>query len=257
MRKVYLFINGQLGLDILQFLIQERDTEISAIVINGPGKVKSNYFSIVQEILTEKEKEIKLFQYSDELWQDLLFNQELSPATFGISVLFGHLFPQDLIQKFNGKLINLHPSLLPIGRGADPIFWSIVDGLPQGATIHRVAKTIDSGEIYTQEEVELSSWLNAGQIYELCMAKLYELFIEFYPGWDHSTPSAAQIGKGTYHEARDLLRIKSELLETPGNLFYQLNMVQALTYNDGRKANLVLPNGEIWEVSLQLKRIQE
>ena len=84
MRKVYLFINGQLGLDILQFLIQERDTEISAIVINGPGKVKTNYFSIVQEILAEKEKEIKLFQYSDELWQDLLFNQELSPATFGI-----------------------------------------------------------------------------------------------------------------------------------------------------------------------------
>jgi methionyl-tRNA formyltransferase len=147
--------------------------------------------------------------------------------------------------------------MLPIGRGADPIFWSIVDGLPQGATIHRVAETIDSGEIYIQQEVELSSWLNAGQIYELCIAKLYKLFIEFYPKWDHSTPCAAQIGKGTYHEARDLTRIKSQLLQTPGDLFHQLNIVQALTYNDNRKARLVLPNGEIWEVSLQLKRIQE
>ena len=256
MRKVYLFINGQLGLDILQFLIREMDTEITAIVINGPGKADPNYLSTVQKNLSENEEVIKIFQYSDELWQESMFNQEITPATFGISVLFGHLFPHNLLQKFNGKLINLHPSLLPIGRGADPIFWSIVEGLPQGATIHRVAKTFDSGEIYTQEEVEISTWLNAGQIYELCMAKLYELFIEFYPKWDDSTPSAAQKGIGTYHQVRDLLRIKSELLETPGNLFYQLNMVQALTYNDDRKAKLVHPNGEIWEVSLQLKKIQ-
>lgn len=256
MRRVYLFINGQLGLDVLKFLIGQKDTQIMAIVINGPGKVKTDYLDSVQKILSEKKKEIETYQYSDNLWHNLHLNLEKSSTFFGVSVLFGHIFPQDFIKKFKGNLINLHPSLLPIGRGADPIFWSIVDGLPQGATIHRVAKTVDSGEIYIQEEVESNSWLTSGQIYELCMAKLFQLFTEFYPKWTQLTPSSPQVGSGTYHAARDLLRIKSKLLETPSTLFDQLNLVQALTYNDGRNARLILPNGEIWEVSLQLKKIQ-
>jgi methionyl-tRNA formyltransferase len=255
-KRVYLFINGQLGLDVLKFLVGQRDTEIAAIVMNAPAKSTSNYLDSVQKILSENKEEIDTYQYSDNLWQNLYVNLEVSSTIYGISVLFGHIFPQDFIEKFKGNLINLHPSLLPIGRGADPIFWSIVDGLPQGATIHRVAKSVDSGEIYIQAEVESSSWLTSGQIYELCMAKLFQLFTEFYPKWTHLTSSSPQVGSGTYHEARELLRIKSKLLETPSTLFHQLNLVQALTYNDGRNARLVHPNGEIWEVSLQLKKIQ-
>jgi methionyl-tRNA formyltransferase len=256
MKKVYLFINGQLGLDILKFLIHQEDTQLMTIVINNADKVKSNYYSLVREILSENEQEIDVFQYSANLWKDQFSNLELSAETFGISVLFGHIFPKEIIQKFNGNLINLHPSLLPIGRGADPVFWSLVEGLPQGATIHQVANKIDSGDVYVQEEVKVDSWLDAGQIYELCIAKMYELFIEFYPKWDCLSPCTPQVGTGTYHEARDLISLKSKLLETPTDLFYQLNLVQALTYNDDRKAKLVVPTGEVWEVSLQLRKIQ-
>jgi len=256
MKNLILFMNGKLGLEILDFLIQRKDTYISTIVLNSSKKITADYTSQVRKILSSTDADIEVFQYSDNLWKSPEFSRHLIPQVFGVSILFGHIFPENVIDKFRGNLINLHPSLLPIGRGADPIFWSMVDELPQGATIHRVDKSIDTGEIFIQKEIIVDSWLNSGQIYDLAMTTLHQLFIEFYPGWDVSTASTPQMGEGTYHKAHELLDLKSKILESPGELLKQLNLIQALTYNDDRKTKVVLPNREIWEISLQLKRIQ-
>ncbi len=256
MKRVVIFINGELGLEILRFLIPRKDTEISAVVINGQNKVNKEYENEVQRILSGTEKTIDFFQHSANLWDDSNFGKHLSGNLYGISVLFGHIFPDSIIKSFDGSLINLHPSLLPIGRGADPIFWSIVENLPQGVSIHRVEKALDAGEIFIQEEIKTESWLNSGQIYDLAMKKLMQLFVEFYPKWDRSTPSTPQFGEGTYHEARELTELKAKILNSSGQLFEQLNLIQALTYNDDRRARIVLPNGEVWEVSLHLKQIE-
>lgn len=254
MKNLVLFINGELGLNVLEFLSQRNDTKILAVVINDRNKIKPEYKSKVAKIINNVD--IEVFQYYKGIWQSLDFNRIFGPETFGVSVLFGHIFPNYIIDKFNRNLINLHPSLLPIGRGADPVFWSVVDELPHGGTIHRIDESIDTGEIIVQEKIDIESWLNSGEIYELAMKKLYQLFIEFYPHWDANTPSTPQEGEGTYHQGYELHEIKSKMLEQPGSLFTHLNLIQALTYNDGKKARLVLPNKEIWEVSLDLKRIQ-
>lgn len=256
MKKVIVFMNGELGLEILSFLIPRKDTEISAVVINGLSKVTKEYENEVHGIISKMGREIDIFQYSTKLWDNLNFNKHLSGNLYGISVLFGHVFPDSIIKNFDGRLINLHPSLLPIGRGADPIFWSIVGQMPQGASIHRVEKALDAGEIFVQEEIKIESWLNSGQIYDLAMKKLMQLFLEFYPKWDSSTPSTPQFGEGTYHDARELTDFKAKILNSPGNLFEQLNLIQALTYNNDRRARIVLPNKEVWEVSLHLKQIE-
>lgn len=255
MKNLILFINGKLGLDILKFLTQRDDTLILAVVINSPKKTEPEYKCKISKLLSEVKTEAQIFQFSERLWESTTFSNLISPQTFGVSALFGHIFPEDIINQFGRNLINLHPSLLPIGRGADPIFWSIVEELPQGASIHRVDEGVDTGEIFVQEEIKTQSWLNSGEIYELAMGKLYELFINFYPRWGISTPSTPQVGKTTFHHTRELLELKSEILNSSGTLFKQLNLIQALTYNDDRKARIVLPNKEIWEVSLRLRRI--
>lgn len=44
--------------------------------------------------------------------------------------------------------INLHPSLLPRYRGANPLFWQVADGAQQiGATVHRLAAGSDTGAV--------------------------------------------------------------------------------------------------------------
>src|SRR5262249_55294209 len=48
--------------------------------------------------------------------------------------------------------LNLHPSLLPHGRGKDPNFWTIVERCPFGVSVHHVVDEIDAGDIAFQRE---------------------------------------------------------------------------------------------------------
>lgn len=54
-------------------------------------------------------------------------------------------------------ILNLHPALLPIGRGAWPMPLVILREMPEtGITLHRVAEGFDEGDILLQERVAVS-----------------------------------------------------------------------------------------------------
>ncbi len=90
----------------------------------------------------------------------------------GISVHYSHILKKEHIEKFTHGVINIHPSLLPHGRGADPCLWSLFDGKPCGITIHWVDEGIDTGNILFQLPVE-PSLLETGQ-------SLYSKLISYY-----------------------------------------------------------------------------
>lgn len=51
--------------------------------------------------------------------------------------------------------LNVHPSLLPEGRGPDPLFWTLRRGDGRaGATIHALADRFDAGPIYAQRAID-------------------------------------------------------------------------------------------------------
>src|SRR5688572_5718887 len=52
-------------------------------------------------------------------------------------------------------VLNMHPSLLPHGRGKNPNFWAIVEGRPFGVTIHFVDASVDGGDIVFQREIPI------------------------------------------------------------------------------------------------------
>ena len=51
--------------------------------------------------------------------------------------------------------LNLHPSLLPLYRGPQPLFWQLRDGAPTGATVHYMDAGLDTGDIAAQMVVPL------------------------------------------------------------------------------------------------------
>jgi methionyl-tRNA formyltransferase len=52
----------------------------------------------------------------------------------------------------NIKGINIHPTLLPIGRGPWPLSWTILTGQERsGVTIHKLTEKFDAGDILLQE----------------------------------------------------------------------------------------------------------
>ena len=54
--------------------------------------------------------------------------------------------------------INIHPSLLPAGRGPEPVFWAFRWGLREtGVTVHRMERGLDTGPILDREIVRIAS----------------------------------------------------------------------------------------------------
>lgn len=69
-----------------------------------------------------------------------------------ITAAFQYRIPSDALNEAGIMGLNIHPSLLPDGRGPWPLPWLILKGLPQGGvTLHKLQQSFDSGEILLQQ----------------------------------------------------------------------------------------------------------
>jgi Formyl transferase len=85
-----------------------------------------------------------------------LDNVDFTNVSFAILFGYGHLIAERHLNKT--VFINLHGSLLPIGRGPHPHIWNWINGDPHGVTIHKMSAEIDKGPIIVQRQVELKPW---------------------------------------------------------------------------------------------------
>ncbi len=253
MNKVLLFVNGQLGLKIISILKSRNDVEISGVVVNSLEKRTRDYASQLHDSLPT----IRFFEHSEELWEQSEFQDVLLSSNIAVSALFGHLIPGKIVDFFWPNIFNLHPSLLPLGRGADPIAWAIIEKCRQGVTIHVMEEKLDSGPIVSQSEILVSFGQTAGQIYDMAIEELVRLFEAFVEEWSKPIKSSPQKGKSTFHSASDLKDIRLKLIQGNNDVENSLRLIQALTFSDGRCARLKLSNGELWDVSLSMSKVAE
>ena len=86
---------------------------------------------------------------------------------------FPYRFPRWLRELPPGGVLNLHPTLLPRGRGPDPLFWLFrePEGAGAGVSIHLMDRGLDSGPIVLQEPFPLTDGMT-GQELELRVASV-------------------------------------------------------------------------------------
>ena len=74
-----------------------------------------------------------------------------------ICAAYPYKVPAEVIESFD-YAVNVHPSLLPHGRGAWPLPWAILRGaVKTGVTLHKLDRNWDSGDILLQEEIKMSA----------------------------------------------------------------------------------------------------
>ena len=67
------------------------------------------------------------------------------------------ILSKDFIRKFKGKILNIHPSLLPKYKGLNTHYRAIQNKEKySGCTVHLVNSKLDSGKIILQKKVKLS-----------------------------------------------------------------------------------------------------
>jgi phosphoribosylglycinamide formyltransferase 1 len=70
---------------------------------------------------------------------------------------FMKILSKNFIKNFKGKIINIHPSLLPKYKGLDTHIKAIKNkDKVAGCTVHFVTTKLDSGKIILQKEVKIS-----------------------------------------------------------------------------------------------------
>jgi phosphoribosylglycinamide formyltransferase-1 len=64
------------------------------------------------------------------------------------------LFTAEFVQRWSGRMLNIHPSLLPLFPGLDPHGQALRAGAKtSGATVHFVIPEMDAGPIIAQQSV--------------------------------------------------------------------------------------------------------
>jgi phosphoribosylglycinamide formyltransferase-1 len=90
--------------------------------------------------------------------RDLVMATWLEEHGAELVVLAGymHLLTKPFLARFPGRIVNVHPSLLPAFPGAHPIEDALAAGVETtGVTVHLVDEGVDTGPLLVQEPVQV------------------------------------------------------------------------------------------------------
>ncbi|MBP2240891.1 phosphoribosylglycinamide formyltransferase-1 [Cytobacillus eiseniae] len=179
MKNIAIFASGS-GTNFQAIADAIREEKLSAVikllVCDRPGAysieraikqcIPTFVFS-AKEYASKEEYEIEILQKLKELEIDYI-------------VLAGYmrLIGPTLLKSYEGRIINIHPSLLPAFPGKDAIGQALNANVKEsGVTIHFVDEGMDTGPIIAQQSVPLSEV----ETIESIQTKIHQIEHQLYP----------------------------------------------------------------------------
>ena len=165
----------------LQALI-DADFEISAI-ITKPDSRKGRGQKLQSPTVKKIGEKFNIPVLQPSKMNEIVdFIENLPVRPIGVLVSFGRIIPQNIIELFDGGIVNVHPSLLPKYRGPSPIESTIFNGDKKtGVSIMSLSKEMDAGDVYIQEEFPLKGNETSSELYETCGKIGAEMLISHLP----------------------------------------------------------------------------
>ncbi len=179
MKRIVVFASGSgsNAENIVNFFSQKNGVEVSCILCNRPDA------GVLQRASSLKVKTMvfdrAMFYETREVLNYLL---ELQPD---LIVLAGFLWlvPQDMVQSFPNRILNIHPALLPKygGKGmyGQKVHQAVIDGgdSESGITIHYVNAAYDDGDIIFQARCKVEK----DDTPESLAARIHQLEYNHFP----------------------------------------------------------------------------
>jgi methionyl-tRNA formyltransferase len=131
-------------------------------------------------------------------------------VSHGYRIILRH----DVLDRMPDRVINLHISLLPYNRGADPTLWSVLEDTPAGVTIHYIDAGVDTGDVIAQRELRHADDDTLATAYAALQSELAALFCEQWTAIAARTNERRrQPPGGTVHRVADRARVEHLLTE--------------------------------------------
>jgi phosphoribosylglycinamide formyltransferase-1 len=154
--KTVVFISGTgSNLKNLIKFSKIKNTPISInLVISNTNKAKGLKYADQFNI----KKKIFNFQNTKNVEKKILLLIQKEKINFICLAGFMKILSKDFIKKFHGKIINIHPSLLPKYKGLNTHQRAITNKDKfTGCTVHYVSEKIDSGKIIIQKKIKITA----------------------------------------------------------------------------------------------------
>lgn len=196
MKKLAIFVSGG-GTNLQQiaeYFAPNPEVKIVCVVSNNKdafANVRAKNLGIPLVMLNSKAKihDLELqsrYEVSKTFdFQDVAFSEYLKSLEVDLIVLAGFLWliPRHLLDAFDGKIINIHPALLPKYGGKGFYGHHVHEAVvahhekESGITIHYVNERYDSGDVIFQKSVTLSETDTADDV----AAKIHVLEKDYFP----------------------------------------------------------------------------
>ena len=118
--------------------------------------------------------------YKVEIYNKVVNLKFLEKKKFDFIISSGYPFRinSQIIQKFNRRIINLHATFLPWGKGIGTTFFSYLLQQPTGISIHYIDTKFDTGDIICRLRINEKSNDTTRSFYRKLLQKLERLFMD-------------------------------------------------------------------------------
>ena len=151
---------------------------------------------------------------------------------------------------------NIHKSLLPLNKGANPVFWTILNNTPAGISIHKVTDKIDAGPIVEQKTINYDFSYTADKLYDKLEREQIKQFFVFWKKFKKTKilfKKKLQV-KSTYYRKKNFLNLINLSKSKEKNLTKVINFLRATTFPPFQ--NVKLKKGKnIYNVEIKIKKI--
>ena len=173
--KVAVFISGTgSNLKNLIKFSNKKNSPISInLIISNTKKAKglkyANQYNIEKKVLNFNNNKI-----NEKKNLDFLIKKEIN---FICLAGFMKILSKNFIKRFKGKIINIHPSLLPKYKGLNT-YERVINNNENisGCSVHYVTAKLDSGKIIMQKKVKISKKDTAISLRKKILKKEHKLY---------------------------------------------------------------------------------
>jgi len=170
MIKVVFMATPQIAIKSLDALNKSNDFEVCAVVTQTDkpsGRGNKIQFSPVKKYALENGIEVlqpKSIRKDEEVQKRL---RELNPDYF-VTFAFGQILSQEVLDIPKIATINLHASLLPKYRGANPIQRALINGDEQTGICTMITDIgLDSGDVCLSEKIRITKDMHFEQLHDI------------------------------------------------------------------------------------------
>ena len=155
--KLFVASSSLVAKPLISTLLVSKDHQLLGLITN-PDKATGRGMQIEANELATWAQSEKIQTYKPSTHDEIRLIIEKDKPDLVITIAYGQLIPEPLLDLPKHGWINVHFSSLPKWRGAAPVQWAILNGDKEsGVSIFKLEKGMDTGPIYLMQSIQIES----------------------------------------------------------------------------------------------------